>query len=64
VGAIEANHPRKRGAPPERMYNGCTKDVRARAIPGCSVSFEFFTIGSGPGIRTLNLAVNSRLLYR
>ena len=25
--------------------------------------FEF-TIGSGPGIRTLNLAVNSRLLYR
>ncbi len=23
-----------------------------------------FRIGSGPGIRTLNLAVNSRLLYR
>jgi hypothetical protein len=45
------------------MYQGCIKDVRAKALVGDWVSFEF-TIGSGPGIRTLNLAVNSRLLYR
>jgi len=39
---------------------GCTKDLRAKALVGDGVSFEF-TIGSGPGIRTLNLAVNRSL---
>jgi len=42
------------------MYKGCRKDVRAQALVGDGVSFEF-TIGSGPGIRTLNLAVNRSL---
>jgi hypothetical protein len=37
----------------EAGRKGCTKDVRAKG-------FEF-TIGSGPGIRTLNLAVNRSL---
>jgi hypothetical protein len=31
--------------------------------PASSAGFKF-RFGSGPGIRTLNLAVNSRLLYR
>ena len=41
------------------MYKGWTKGVRAKALVGDRVSFEF-TIGSGPGIRTLNLAVINR----
>ena len=53
---------RKRGVAEkdvQRMY----KDVPAKALMGIRVNFEF-RFGSGAGIRTLNLAVNSRLLYR
>jgi hypothetical protein len=45
------------------MYGGCTKDVRRLRGAGSHLSFEF-KFGSGTGTRTLNLAVNSRLLYR
>ncbi len=43
----------------QRMYKGCTPHALER--PGSRFKFRF---GSGTGIRTLNLAVNSRLLYR
>src|SRR5207249_10597445 len=42
-----------------RMYKGCTALARSRS----HLSLKF-KIGSGTEIRTPNLAVNSRLLYR
>jgi hypothetical protein len=40
-----------------RMYKGCTKDVRGTGRQAFRTGFKF-EIGSGAGIRTLNLAVN------
>ena len=41
------------------LHRCCTTRARRRFRNGFK-----FEIGSGAGIRTLNLAVNSRLLYR
>src|SRR3979411_3006836 len=43
----------------QRMHKGCTGPGACRPAWQDSSSF----VGSGTGIRTLNLAVNSRLLY-
>lgn len=43
-----------------RLLHGCCTNETRRADRAPSE----FEIGSGAGIRTLNLAVNSRLLYR
>jgi hypothetical protein len=50
--------------PRARCYIGCyTVATRGGSPVAIGRCFEI-EIGSGTGIRTLNLAVNSRLLYR
>jgi hypothetical protein len=48
---------------PRTAWSGC--QLQSTAIPLVAMKGHIeFDFGSGAGIRTLNLAVNSRLLYR
>ena len=46
------------------IATNCYKIATVGVLPDRAAANFEFEIGSGVGIRTLNLAVNSRLLYR